>query len=145
MININLIAERRSLQLRRLRLLRVGVYGVGVMALGTMVLWVGMGVAISTVEGKVSQCEAKLTAPELARSLKRIKFLEDQEKSLSPRVQLLQKVRNSRRAWIRIMRDVSACIPPDVWLTGIVSQRNPDGQSLKINGTTTSQLSLIHI
>jgi Tfp pilus assembly protein PilN len=142
MTYINLIAERRNLQLRRMRLLRAGVYGVGVMALGTLLLWIAMGVAISSLEGRLAQCNAKLTAPELARSLDRIEFLEKQEKLLGPRLELLQKVQGSQRAWIRIMSDISACVPPTVWLTAVASQRNPDGQTLKVSGCATSQRSV---
>jgi Tfp pilus assembly protein PilN len=142
MIYINLIAERRKLQLRRMRLLRAGVYGVGVMAVGTVLLWVGIGAAISGFEGQLAECNAKLTAPQLARSLERIKFLEQQQELLAPRMELLEKVQDSQRAWISIMRDVSACMPPSVWLTSITSRRNPDAQMVEVSGSATSQRSV---
>lgn len=139
MIDINLIAARRAQQHRAIRILRGATYGVIVLAVAAAGLFAWVTVAVRTVEAQISQCEAKLTDPDLAKALKRIEQLESENRELSPKVELLEKVRLSQKRWMEVLEDVSACIPEDVWLNGVSSKRDMKGQVLKITGSAKTQ------
>jgi Tfp pilus assembly protein PilN len=139
MIDINLIAARRAQQLRASRILRGAVYAVIVLAVMAAGLFAWVTMAVNTVAAQISQCEARLTDPKLAKALKRIEELEDQNRELAPKVDLLEKVRRSQTRWIEVLTDVSGCIPEDVWLTGLSSKRDMRGQVLKITGSARTQ------
>lgn len=139
MIDINLIAARRAQQQRANRMLRGATYGVIGLALAAAGLFAWITLAIHTAEAQISQCEAKLTDPKLARALERIEALEAENREMAPKVELLEKVRLSQRQWIQVLEDVSACIPEDVWLSSITSRRDMKGQVLKIAGSALTQ------
>lgn len=139
MIDINLIATRRAHQRRAARLLRFTFYGVIGLAAMTGVLFAYFTLAVSSAEARIAQCEAKLTDPTLAKKLARIDFLEKQNLELAPRVNVLEGVGLSHRQWRRVISDISACLPPNVWLTQMSSKRDVQEQRLRITGSALSQ------
>lgn len=137
--NINLIAAKRRQKQRSLALLRLGVYTLIALALGVGLVYGQMTIKVDEVKGEIARVEGELTSPELAESVTRIQFLEQQTKELGPRVQLLEKVHSSESEWIRILQDIGSCIPQDVWIGQLNSQRNDKDQTVSLRGKAFSQ------
>ena len=137
--DINLIAERRAQKQRAVMMLRLSVYSLIALFIGVAVLYAWMVVATGLVRGRIAEVDAKLSDPALADAISRIQFLETSIASLSPRVELLEKVHDSEAAWIRILRDISACIPNNVWISQLTSHRVEKSQTLTLRGEAFTQ------
>lgn len=137
--SINLIATRRRQKQRSIALLRLGVYTLIALALGVGLVYGQMTTRVEQVKGDISSVEGELTSPELAESVAQIQFLEQQTRELGPRVQLLEKVHSSESEWIRILQDIGSCIPENVWIGQLNSQRNEKNQSISLKGKAFSQ------
>ena len=137
--DINLIAARRAQKQRALAIMRCAVYSLMAVLLGVALLYAKMLVSSRLVQGRISEVEAKLTDPALADQVERIQFLETKIAALEPRVRLLQKVHDSEEAWIHILQDMSAAIPPRVWISQLSSTRGPEEQTLSLRGSAYSQ------
>jgi len=139
MTNINLIAQRRAQKQRTAKLLRIASYTVVTLLVAIGVMYAYFGIALSIVQGQIIECDAKLNDPKFKADLERIAYLEQNCAALEPRVQLLEAVQGSQRAWIAVLNDLSRCIPNSVWLTNVQSRRDQMGQSISITGSATSQ------
>lgn len=137
--DINLIASRRAQKQRAVMMLRCGVYSLIVLFVGVAILYAWMVVATRLVSGRIAETEARLSDPALADAVTRIQFLETSIAQLAPRVDLLEKVHDSERAWIEILRDVSACIPKDVWITQLSSRRTGNEHTISLRGAAYRQ------
>jgi Tfp pilus assembly protein PilN len=137
--SINLIAARRRQKQRAMALLRLAVYTLIALVVFVALIYGQMTVKVEQVKGEISKVEGELTSPQLADSVARIQFLEQQTKELAPRVQLLEKVHSSESEWIRILQDISSCIPPDVWIGQLNSQRNDKDQTISLRGKAFTQ------
>jgi Tfp pilus assembly protein PilN len=137
--SINLIAAKRRQKQHAVALLRVGIYTLIALALGVGMIYGQMTTRVEQVKGEIAQVEGELTSPELAESVARIQFLEQQTKELAPRVQLLEKVHSSESEWIRILQDISSCIPSNVWIGQLDSQRNDKNQTVSLRGKAFTQ------
>jgi Tfp pilus assembly protein PilN len=137
--NINLIAARRRQKQRAIALLRLGIYTLIALAVCVGLIYGQMTIRVEEVKGEIAKVEGELTSPALADSVARIQFLEQQTQELGPRVQLLEKVHSSESEWIRILQDISSCIPPDVWIGQLNSQRNDKNQTISLRGKAFTQ------
>jgi Tfp pilus assembly protein PilN len=139
MTNINLIAERRAQKQRSAKLLRIASYAALSLVVAIGVMFAYFTIALNVVQGEIVECEAQLNDPSLRADLQRIVYIEQRCAGLEPRVNLLEAVHGSQRAWILVLGDLSRCIPNTVWLTNVQSRRDQSGQSLSITGSATSQ------
>jgi len=139
MTNINLIAERRAQKQRSARMLRIAAYSVLSLVVALGVVYAYFTITMNVVQGEILECDAKLNDPQFKADLERIDYLEKSCAALEPRVELLQTVQGSQRAWIAVLNDLSRGIPSTVWLTNVQSRRDQTGQSLQITGSATSQ------
>jgi Tfp pilus assembly protein PilN len=105
------------------------------LVVGVIMVYAWLTIQTRLLEGEIAVVEGRLNDPELRTSIERIKFLEKQMSALQPRVALLQKVQNSERGWIQVLRDVMAAIPPDVWVTAIQSRRTEKEHQLVLRGS----------
>jgi len=137
--SINLIAARRRQKQRAMALLRLAVYTLIALVVFVALIYGQMTVKVEQVKGEISRVDGELTSVQLADSVARIQFLEQQTKELAPRVQLLEKVHSSESEWIRILQDISSCIPPDVWIGQLNSQRNDKDQTISLRGKAFTQ------
>jgi Tfp pilus assembly protein PilN len=138
MLNINLIASRREERQRRLKTMRWSIYGLLGLATAIIVMFAWMTVAIGLTASQISECEARLNAPEVVTALERVNFLKTQIGDLKPRVELLQKVHDSEQEWLNVLDHLSAVTPRDVWLTAMSSKRDKTSQTLTLRGTALS-------
>ena len=137
--NINLIANRRRQKQRSLMLMRASFYSlIGLGAL-TVVVYLTMWVAVEQTHSQIRAIQAELSAPELADKVAHIKLLEKETAELTPRLQLLEKVHSSEAEWIRILYDISACIPQDVWLEQMNTRRSETEQTISLKGRALHQ------
>ena len=139
MINVNLIAERRAQKQRSAKRLRIAGYTVLSLLLAIGVTYAYFTIALTVVQGEIVEIDAELNNPKLKSALDRIGFLEGRCASLQPRVELLEGVHDSHKAWAEVLNDLSRCIPNSVWLTNVQSRRDQTGRSLSINGSALSQ------
>jgi Tfp pilus assembly protein PilN len=137
--DINLIAGRRRQKQRSVAVMRLATYSLITLLVGVALIYFYMMVETRLAAGQIADVDAQLSDPALADKIGRIQFVETSIVSLKPRVELLEKVHDSEAAWIRILRDVSGCIPSNVWVTHIASQRVDKGQSLSIKGRAFNQ------
>jgi len=137
--DINLIASRRRQKQRAVAAMRLAVYSLIALFVGVGTLYLWMLVATRLTGGEISEVDARLSDPVLADKMARVQFLESGIAGLQPRVDLLEKVHNSEASWIRILRDISACIPSGVWITHFSSQRVDKEQTLSIKGKAVKQ------
>ena len=137
--DINLIAGRRRQKQRAIVVLRLATYSVLALLIAVATVYCWLAVETRFAAGQIADVEAQLHDPVLADKVGRVQFLESNIAGLKPRVDLLEKVHDSEAAWIRILRDVSACIPSDVWVTQFSSQRIDKVHSLSIKGRALNQ------
>ncbi len=137
--DINLIAARRRQKQQALALMRLAVYSLIAISLGMLILYGYAVVESRRMLGEIQNYDAQLADPKLTESMERVTFLETKIADLEPRVELLQKVHDSEQAWIRILQDVAACLPPGTWMTEFSSQRVDKGQSISIKGMAAKQ------
>jgi Tfp pilus assembly protein PilN len=137
--NINLIAARRRQKQRAVRLLRIGFYSLmGLVAL-VIVVYLKMNLTVAQKTAEIARIDGELSQPELAKATSRIQFLESETAQLTPRVAVLEKVHNSEAEWIRILHDLSACIPANVGISQMTSSRADKGQALELRGKALTQ------
>jgi Tfp pilus assembly protein PilN len=137
--NINLIAARRRQKQRAVRLLRIGFYSLmGLVAL-VIVVYLKMNLTVAQVTAEIARIDGELSQPELAKATTRIQFLESETAQLTPRVTVLEKVHSSEAEWIRILHDLSACIPANVGISQMTSSRADKGQALELRGKALTQ------
>lgn len=140
MANINLIATRRAERVSMARLAKglVGALGVAVV--------VGVGITgymmiqILAAKNETTQVEAELT--KLAPIRKEIEAAENQRKELRPKLDTLTEAQTRTRRWFDILEGLKRSVPDETWLNSVGAEGGigPDEtQSLKINGSTTSQ------
>ena len=137
--SINLIAAKRRQKQRSVALLRLGIYSLIALAVGVGMIYSQLSLKVNEVNGQIAEVSGELTSPELADSVARIQFLEQQTKELAPRVQLLEKVHSSESEWIRILQDISACIPQNVWIGQLDSERGKNDQTVSLRGKAFTQ------
>jgi Tfp pilus assembly protein PilN len=137
--DINLIAARRRHKQRSVAVMRLATYSLITLLVCVAIVYFYMVVETRLAAGQIADVDAQLSDPALADKIGRIQFVENSMVSLKPRVELLEHVHDSEAAWIRILRDVSACIPSTVWVTHVASQRVDKGQSLSIKGRAFNQ------
>jgi len=137
--SINLIAAKRRQRQRSIALLRLAIYSLIGLAVAVLLIYGQMTVNVEEIRGEIAKVEGELTSPQLADSVAKIQYLEQQTKELGPRVQLLEKVHSSESEWIRILQDISACIPQNVWIGQLQSQRNEKEQTLSLRGKAFTQ------
>ena len=139
--DINLIASRRRQKQRALTAMRCAVYSLIVIFIAVALLYARLAVATRLTAGRIAEVDAKLTDPALAEAMTRVQFLDTSIATLSPRVDLLEKVHDSERSWIEILRDVGACIPAPnrVWLAALASKRADKEQAISLRGAAFSQ------
>ncbi len=137
--DINLIAARRRQKQQALTLMRLAVYSLMAISLGMLILYGYAVVESRRMLGEIQNYDAQLADPKLVQSMERVTFLETKISDLEPRVELLQKVHDSEQAWIRILQDVAACLPPGTWMTDFNSQRVDKEQSISIKGMAPKQ------
>jgi Tfp pilus assembly protein PilN len=139
-LNINLIAARRKAHAAALRRTRVGVYSLFGIAVCVVLLYFFMDTQVQLVQAQIVHVQSQLNAPELTKGKLRVAFLEEQMDSMTPRVELLEKVHASESQWIRIISDVGACTPPDsLWLTQMNCERSDKSQELSFRGVALEQ------
>jgi Tfp pilus assembly protein PilN len=137
--NINLIAARRRQKQRAVRLLRIGFYSlIGLVAV-VIVVYLKMNLTVAQVTAEIARIDGELSQPELAKATTRIQFLESETAQLTPRVAVLEKVHSSEAEWIRILHDLSACIPANVGISQMTSSRADKGQALELRGKALTQ------
>lgn len=137
--NINLIAARRRQKQRAAALSRVAFYSLVAIVVAVVLVYLQVVVATQQVRGHIDTIEAELSSPGVADKVARIQFLEQQTAQLTPRVQLLEKVHTSEAEWIRILYDVSGCIPLNIWLGQLSSTRTEKDQALLLRGRALNQ------
>jgi Tfp pilus assembly protein PilN len=140
-LDINLIAGRRRQKQRSVAIMRGAVYSLIVLFVGVAMLYGRLTVATKLTQGRIAEVQAKLSDPALADAITRIQFLDTNITQLGPRVALLEKVHDSERAWIEILRDIGACVPRsgNVWLSQLASRRAEKDQVLSLRGSAYSQ------
>jgi Tfp pilus assembly protein PilN len=139
--DINLIAARRRAKQRALAITRFAFYSLTALFLGVAILYARLFVSTKLTEGRIAETEGQLSDPARAEAIARISYLDTNIARLEPRVALLEKVHDSEQAWIDILRDLGACIPPggNVWLTQLTSQRADKDQVLSLRGAAFRQ------
>jgi len=137
--SINLISAKRRQRQRSIALLRLAIYSLIGLAVAVLLIYGQMTVNVEEIRGEIAKVEGELTSPQLADSVAKIQYLEQQTKELGPRVQLLEKVHSSESEWIRILQDISARIPQNVWIGQLDSQRNDKAQTLSLRGKAFTQ------
>lgn len=135
--DINLIASRRRAKQRALALVRCAVYSLIALFLGLTLVYAWLAIATRMTQGQIVGIEAELTDPKHAEAMARVAFLDAGITKLQPRVELLEKVHDSEQAWISILRDIAACVPPpgNLWLTELSSRRADKEQVLTLQGS----------
>jgi len=139
MIDINLIAARRTQRQRILALMRLSFYGLFGMALLIVLLYAWMTVQIRLVSSRIAEAEAILAAPDIQENLRRINFLKGQIATLAPKAEILRKVHDSESRWLEVLRDVGASVPADVWVNSMQSRAADKGQQISLTGSASSQ------
>lgn len=137
--DINLIAARRRQKQQTLALMRLAVYSLIALSIGMLTLYAYLVVETRLQMGEIQNVDAQLSDPRLTEKVARVTFLQKAIADLQPRVELLEKVHDSEQAWIGILRDVAACMPPGVWMTQFTSQRVDKGQTISIKGKARNQ------
>jgi len=140
-LDINLIASRRRQKQRAVAIMRCSVYSLIVLFVGVALLYARLAVVTKLTKGRIAEVDAKLSDPGTAEAMSRISFLDANIASLTPRVELLEKVHRSERAWIEILRDIGACVPApgNVWLTQLSSRHAEKEQVLSLRGSAFNQ------
>jgi Tfp pilus assembly protein PilN len=137
--NINLIAARRRQKQRAAAYSRVAFYSLIAIVVVAVLVYLQAVVATQQVKSHIDTIQAELSSPGVADKVARIQFLEQQTAQLTPRVELLEQVHTSEAEWIRILYDVSGCIPPNVWLGQMSSARSHNDQALSLRGRALNQ------
>lgn len=139
--DINLIASRRRAKQRALALMRCAVYSLIALFLGMALVYAWLAIATKLTQGQIVGIEAELADPKHAEAMARVAFLDAGIAKLGPRVDLLEKVHDSEQAWINILRDVAACVPPpgNLWLTELTSRRTDKEQVITLQGSAFNQ------
>ncbi len=137
--NINLIAARRRQRQRSAAYSRLAFYSLIGIVVAAVLVYLQVVVVTQQVKSRIDTIQAELSSPGVAEKVARIQFLEQQTAQLSPRVELLERVHTSEAEWIRILYDISGCIPPNVWLGQMSSARSLEQQSLSLRGRALNQ------
>jgi len=137
-LDINLIATRRSDRQRRAKQMRLSVYAlVGlVLLIGVMYAW--LSVSIRLVGSQIGECQAQLRDPQLVAASREVRKLQAEITEMKPRLELLRRVHASETGWLAVLRDMSASVPGDLWLTGFTSKRDLMGHTLTLKGASLS-------
>lgn len=137
--NINLIAARRAQKQRAIAVMRCAIYSLIALFVGVALVYGWMTAATRLTAGEVAEIDARLNDPALTEAVDRIHFLDANIAKLAPRLGLLEKVHSSEEAWIRILRDIAACTPRQVWITELSSRRQDRKQTLSLRGSAYRQ------
>lgn len=137
--DINLIATRRRQKQRALRMMRAAFYSLLGLVVLVVIVYLQMLVTTQRVEGEIAAIQGELSEPAMVTKVERINFLERKTTELKPRVQLLEKVHSSEAEWIHILRDISACIPQEVWLGQMNTKRSEKQQTIALKGKALRQ------
>ena len=132
MININLIAERRTRKLREMATVRWSVIGLVLLFL----LMLGLNIA-AYFDWQYHQRLLATETDNLARLRAKYAELQEIEKEIAekgPIVNLLDQVRISEKSWMIILADISQVIPHDASIAGITTLGSRDGMKLRFNG-----------
>ncbi|MEI6518677.1 MAG: PilN domain-containing protein [bacterium] len=137
MININLIANRRSRKMREMMYLRWAIFGVFIAILIAIIMnlfaifdynW-----AIDTRNVRQAQVDS------LQQKEKQLDALTNQIKELEPQLLLLNQAQKSQNAWLTIMADMSRIIPSNVYLTSFNSTVIDKQMALAIGGVAEDE------
>lgn len=137
MINVNLIAERRSRKLRELNILRMAALGVGIIIVCMLSLNLVAWAIYWSDQNKLAGVNARLSELTGSRNM-----LADTERQIADRqemVTLLDQVKVSEGAWMQILADVSRLIPHEVVVTGLTSSATGTGVELHLAGRGLDQ------
>jgi Tfp pilus assembly protein PilN len=137
MININLIAERRSQRLREATILRFSILAVVLLAAVMVTLnLVYFMLYVSKTSEKYSAEQRKV---EISKRHKEYITVVDQINPLKKVNELLGQVTVSEDAWMYILADLSRTIPADVAVGNIAPSVAKEGVSLRITGTAKDE------
>lgn len=137
MLNINLIAERRSRKLREMMTLRWSMIGLVLLLL----LMLGFNIT-AWFEWQSNQKDLTRQANLLVDLKVEYEVLQEINQKISekgPIVNLLDQVRISEQSWMIILADISQVIPQDANIEGIVTMGARDGMRLRFSGQALDQ------
>jgi hypothetical protein len=137
LLNINLIAERRSRKLREMMTLRWSMIGLVLLLL----LMLGFNIT-AWFEWQSNQKDLTRQANLLVDLKVEYEVLQEINQKISekgPIVNLLDQVRISEQSWMIILADISQVIPQDANIEGIVTMGARDGMRLRFSGQALDQ------
>ena len=137
MININLIANRRSQKLREMVMLRWAVISVLLLAVGMALLNVMALLDYATAVGKLATTQDKLKMVQDDKiGLDKVQAKIEEKR---PQVILLKQAQQSQEAWLIILADISHILRNDVVLTTLSSGRSDKSMTLTMGGYATDE------
>jgi Tfp pilus assembly protein PilN len=137
MININLIANRRSRKMREMMYLRWAIFGVFIAILIAIVM--NLFAILDNKYASNNRDEKKIQVEALKQKEKQLDVLTDQIKELEPQLMMLNQAQKSQNAWLTIMADMSRIIPSDVYLTSFNSTVIDKQMALSISGVAIDE------
>ena len=132
MININLIANRRSRKLREMVMLRWAFISVillliAMFSLNAWELWV-----YSAAAEQLTRTQKTLT--KIQEDKKTLDEIQAKVEEKRPQVILLKQAQQSQGAWLIILADLSRIVPSDVVLTSLSTGRVDKTMTLSMGG-----------
>ncbi len=137
MININLIANRRSRKMREMMYLRWAIFGVFIAILIAIVM--NLFAILDNKWASNKRDEKKVIVEALNQKEKQLDALSNQIKELEPQLLMLGQAQKSQNAWLTIMADMSKIIPPSVYLTSFNSTVMDKQMALSISGVAEDE------
>jgi Tfp pilus assembly protein PilN len=137
MININLIANRRTRKMREMMYLRWAIFGVFFAILIAIVM--NMWAKIDNILETNKRDEKKLQVESLQQKEKQLDALTNQIKELEPQLLMLGQAQKSQNAWLTIMADMSRIIPSNVYIRSFNSSVVDKQMALSISGVAEDE------
>lgn len=139
-ININMVAERRAKRLREMTVIRVSILSVLavsiIMVLTNLIAWY----TNTQAKGDLADINDRLQKQQV--EYKQWSAVQDDIKSMTPVVELLEKVQLSEGAWMTILGDLSQITTKDVVISSLSSGTAPEGFVLRLSGRAADEKSL---
>ncbi len=137
MININLIANRRTRKMREMMYLRWAIFGVFISILICIILI--MWAKIDNVYETNKQNDKKQQVEALQQKEKQLDALTNQINDLEPQLIMLSQAQKSQNAWLTIMADMSRIMPSNVYITSFNSTVIDKQMALSISGVAEDE------
>lgn len=137
MININLIANRRSRKMREMMYLRWAIFGVFIAILIAIVM--NLFAILDYKMAVNNRDEKKNQVAVLQEKEQQLDKYTNQIKELEPQLILLDQAQKSQNAWLTVMADMSRVIPSNVYIVSFNSTIMDKQMALAINGVAEDE------